>query len=149
MALPPLVPVSELEIAQELAPGALSGATLARAEQDLRRVSALIRAEAGRDWVDVDGVTITAPEDVLAVALEAALRVHKNPDGYSGESLDGYAYTRAQGADVGVGVYLTDAEKAIVRRAAQGRSGPLTGTVRTPSAYTDAVSDERALWGLE
>lgn len=149
MSLPPLVPVSELEIALELDEGSLDGAPLARAEQALRRVSALIRAEAGKTWVDADGVTITAPEDVLSVALEATLRPYRNPEGQASESVGDYAVTFAQTGDP-IGFYLSDEDKRIVRRAALGVAGPgFSGSIRTPSAYPDPAADGVNLsWGL-
>lgn len=147
MALPPLVPVADLETLLGVAVGSLSGVDLARAEANLRDASSLIRAE-GKDWVDADGVTITAPEQVLTVARAAALRPYRNPDGFQGENVGDYGWQAAQGS---VGVYLSDEEKRIIHEAASGGRKNTIGTVRTPSAMFDpleGVTDPAAWWLL-
>ncbi|GAA4981255.1 hypothetical protein [Actinopolymorpha pittospori] len=133
MALPSLAPVSALEVRLGVDVGSLAGADLARAEADLADASALVRNEAGCDWVAVDGVTITAPDPVVAVVVRAALRSYRNPDGYQGENLGGsYSYQYAQGE---TGVYLTADEIRVVQLAARGAgTGGLT-TVRVLPAY--------------
>ncbi|TDC33455.1 hypothetical protein [Micromonospora sp. KC213] len=132
MSLPPLAPVAELERRLGLAPGTLAGTDLVRAGVALEDASALVRAEAGTDWVAEDGVTITAPPVVATVVLAAALRAYRNPDGYSGESVGDYAYQYAREA---TSMYLTAAEVTIVQRAAGKLAGSGVYTVRTPSAY--------------
>lgn len=151
MALPPLAPVSSLETRLGLAAATLSGVDLARAEAALGDASALIRAEAGKDWVGPDLVTITAPDAVVTVCLHAALRPYRNPDGFSGESVGDYSYQYAATGDP-VDVYLSDEEKRVVRRAALGTAGPgFSGSIRVPSAYGDfrAVDPALYFWGLE
>lgn len=150
MALPPLAPVSALETRLGLAAGSLSGVDLARAGAALDDVSALVRDAAGKDWVDVDGVTITAPAGAVTVTVQAALRSYRNPEGYAGESVGDYSWQLVQNGDFGVGVYLTPGEKAIVRRAALGTTGPFLGTVRVPSAFDNPTQpDPLSLsWGL-
>lgn len=141
MTLPPLAPVSALEVRLEVAVGSLNGAALTRAEACLDDTSALIRDEAGKDWVALDGVTITAPAAVVVVATQVAKRTYSNPDGYTSESVGDYSW-QANGA---AGLYLTTGESRIVRRAARGRSAGSASDVRTPSAYGDYT--EPGIWG--
>lgn len=77
--------------------------------------SDLVRLEAGKTWATPEAT----PGAVRAVVLRVVERAIRNPDGFSAESDGDYSYQRTQ---VEPGVYLTDAERAILRRAA-GRSG--------------------------
>ena len=143
MATPSLAPVSALETRLGLAAGTLSGADLARAEADLADASALIRAEAGKTWVDADGVTITAPEVVVTVCVRAAKRSFQNPEDLIGENVGDYGTQRRE-----TGVYLSDQEKEIVRKAAVSNGGSYD--VQTPSAYAVTGTDPALyFWGLE
>lgn len=81
--------------------------------------SALVRDEAGRTWIDSDGGPLAVPGSVRAVVLRVVDRAVRNPDGFSAESDGDYSYQRTQ---VEPGVYLTDADRAILRRAV-GRTG--------------------------
>jgi hypothetical protein len=147
VSLPPLAPVSALETRLGLGQGTLAGADLARAEAALGDVSALVRTEAGSPLVDPDGVTIAAPEAILAVTLAVALRVYLNPEGYQGESVEGYSWQAPQGA---VGLILTDDETAAIRNAVAGSTAGgyvSLGSVRTPSAYDSAAAAPFDIWG--
>lgn len=90
----------------------LAAGERARALAALDDASALVRQEGAQDWVD-DGGVPNPPGAVAAVVLAAALRTFRNPEGLSSETIDDYTYRRA---GVEPGVYLTDTEKAIVRR---------------------------------
>lgn len=150
MSLPALAPVSGLEVRLGLAVGSISGADLARAQAALVDVSAIVRQEAGMDWIDPDDPTaVITPDTVAAVVLQAVKRAYENPENLSQESLGGdYASTKSL-----VGIYLTEDEKTIVRIAADGGRKNITGTVRTPSAYFDPkqgfADPGLLLWGLE
>lgn len=131
--LPPLAPVSALEIRLGQPVGALAGEDLARAEANLDDVSSLIRQIADLDWVE-DGIS-TAPHSVQVVCVRAALRVYLNPEGMQSENFAGaYSYSKPQTDQQG---YLTEEEIAIVKQAARDDGGgrPTAYTVRTPSAY--------------
>jgi hypothetical protein len=137
VSLPPLAPVSAIEIRLGLEEGSLADLDLARAEAALVDVSSLVREIAGKDYVALDLVTITAPDPVVTVTVQAALRTYRNPDGFASESLGGGAYGYAYAPGL-VGVYLSEDEVGIVRRSANGRRS--TGGVyslRTPSAYSE------------
>jgi len=90
----------------------------ARAEAALDDASALVREEGRPDWTSQ-----TVPQAVVAVVLTAALRVMRNPEGFASEQIGAYSYQRAYGE--ALGVYLSDAEKAIVRRYRNTRSAGL------------------------
>lgn len=85
----------------------------------LEDASALVREYAGRSWIDSDGNPTVVPGTIRAVVLRVVERAVRNPDGFSAESDGDYSYQRT---NVEQGVYLTDAEKQLVRRAA-GRTG--------------------------
>lgn len=148
MSLPLLAPVSGLEIRLGLTAGTLSGADLARAEAALGDVSALIRDEARTNWIDpTDPTAVVTPDQVVTVVYQAVQRKYGNPDDLIQENL-GRDYASARST---VGIYLTDEEKRIVRRAAAGGS---TYDTRTPSAYFDPTAFGTAdpglyFWGLE
>lgn len=56
---------------------------------------------------DVDNI----PARVRAITLEVAARAHRNPNGYSSETVDDYTYRRDSETRQ-AGIYLTDAELA-------------------------------------
>jgi hypothetical protein len=133
MTLKALAEVSALELRLGLEIGSLQGADLARANASLEDASSLVRAEAGKPWLD--GNTVTAPAQVVTIVIKAALREYKNPDGFSSEQIGDYSYRTD---NVG-GVYLTEDERRIVRMAA-GTGGAGMGTIRTPSEYYDPTT---------
>lgn len=94
-------------------------AEIGRVTALLDDASELVRLEAGRTWVDDDGNPLPIPGAVRMVVLRMVDRAIRNPDGFSAESDGDYSYQRTQ---VEPGIYLTDAERAILRRAT-GRTG--------------------------
>ena len=143
MSLPSLATVEALQV--RLGGQPLSGADLDRARAALDDVSALVRLEAGLDWVAADGVTITAPAAVVTVVLAAAQRGYRNPDGFQGETVGPYSYQYGQGE---TSAYLTPTERRIVKNAASaaGRGGVYT--IRTPSAYESPAGVADGGWRL-
>lgn len=120
MSLPAL---ASLEALSDRTPGGIGEDDETRAQAALDDASALIRAEAGDDWVtDDDPPELdedALPDVVVTVCCAAARRALVNPDGVTQESLDGYSTSyRNDSADV----YLTKAERRLVRSAA-GRGG--------------------------
>ena len=114
----------------------LEGADLGRAVAVLEDVSALARDVAGRTWLTETG-TLAAdlPNTVKAVVLKSAERAMRNPDGYSAESGGDYSYQRVGVQD---GVYLTEREEKLIRRAI-GRSGLWTQPVTRGDEYYTTV----------
>lgn len=128
MSLPPLAGVRDLEyrVGREF-----SDNELPRATAVLEDASSLIRDVAGRDWVDEDGALSGVPSSIRSTCLKVAERSIRNPGGYSSESAGDYTYQRNSAAD---GVYLTEREEAIIRRAI-GRSGLWTQPVERGDTF--------------
>lgn len=104
----------------------------------LEDASALVRDEAGRTWIDpTTGALTGVPGSIRAVVLRMVERAVRNPQGFSSESAGDYSYQRN---NVDQGVYLTDAERAIIRRAC-GRTGLWTQPV------TRGDADMQTVWG--
>lgn len=98
-----------------------------RVEALLDDISAIVRTEAGVDWIDPETGELTdVPAVVRAVVLRVAERVMRNPQGFRSESAGDYSYQRPE---AGIGLELTPAELRLIRRAV-GRTGlwnqPLT-----------------------
>ncbi len=97
-----------------------------RAVAVLDDVSSLARDVAARTWLDTtDTILEGLPATVRAVVLKAAERAMRNPDGFSAESGGDYSYQRTGVQD---GVYLTEREEKLIRRAI-GRTGLWTQPV--------------------
>lgn len=110
--LPALASLSALEARLGVT---LADADVERASAALDDASALIRAEAGTDWVDDEGALTDVPPVVEQIALAVAYRAFRNPDAFTQTSLGdaSVAYDRSgQSA-----VYLTRDERRAVRRA--------------------------------
>jgi hypothetical protein len=135
MTLLSLAAISDLEVRLGLSVGDLQDANLARAQAALDDTSALVRAEAGKTWLDAGGLTVTAPAEVITIVIKATLREYKNPDSFTSEQLGDYSYR----TDAVGGVYLTEDERRIIR-AASGTASHGLWTVRTPSAYNENPS---------
>ncbi|UVK59026.1 head-to-tail adaptor [Microbacterium phage Cen1621] len=130
--LPPAL--SALERRLGLPEGSLDGPDKARAEDALADAVTLVLAEVAPTLADK--WRAAAPEVVELVVLTAARRGYENPRGINQETLLGHTV----GLSESTGVYLTARELQQVRRAATGRrkATGYVGSIRTPSAYTDA-----------
>lgn len=118
MPLPPLAQPEELayRLGREF-----TDAELPRVEAALDDVSALVRGEAGRSWVDPEtGLVTGVPDSIRTVVLRVAERLMRNPQGFRSESAGDYSFQRYDADDAGP--YLTDREIAIIRKAL-GRTG--------------------------
>jgi len=126
--LPPLASLEALSLRLGVT---LAGAEADRAGAILDDASALVRSEAGRDWVDDEGALADVPAVVESVTLAVAYRAFRNPDGVSQTSLGdaSISYDRGDGQ---AAVYLTRDERRSVRRAA-GTSA--IGTVELASPW--------------
>ncbi|HVL82689.1 MAG TPA: Gp19/Gp15/Gp42 family protein [Pseudonocardia sp.] len=133
----PLADVHELEARLGRV---FTGEETARAAALLDDASALVRDEAGLTWVGDDGLLTVVPAAVRAVVLKAAERAARNPDGFRSESAGDYSYQRG---DAEPGVFLTDAERRIVRRSV-GRGGLWTQpTTRGDDEFTTVWVDDQ------
>ena len=117
----------------------LSSVELDRARAVLEDASALVREEVGYTvWIDADtGVLDEAlvPASVRAIVLRAAERAMRNPGGFSAESAGDYSYQRT---GVQMGVYLTEGEQRLLRRATN-RSVLWTQPITRGDDYADMV----------
>jgi hypothetical protein len=137
MTLPSLAQVSELEKRLGLDFGSLSGLDLERAEAALSDASALVRAEAGRDFFDIATGLVVAPDVIVTIATRSAIRAYRNPEGVVSESLGGaYQFSYAPGE---TSVYLTDDERRIIKSMGGGFR---SASPRTPSAYGEPGSSD-------
>lgn len=117
----------------------------------LSDASAFVIDVAGKDWTvidpDDDSVSLEdVPAMVVIVVCEAARRAFENPAGLQSETMGDYTW-RAQltGAST-TGVFLTSAERAIVRRAAgKFGFGSVTMTSQLPTPVLDPLLG--SYWG--
>lgn len=133
MSLPALADLEAL--AARIFPSGIDEAEEPRAQAALDDASALIRAEAGQDWVTAgDPVALSddLPDVAVTVCLAAARRALVNPDGVVSETIQGYATN--YGNDSG-DVYLTRAERRLIRRASGLGTVGVQRTTRTEYDY--------------
>ena len=117
----------------------LSGVDATRAESAIRDASAIVRTEAGENWVDVNGDLTEVPEAIVAITMAVARRSWENPSGKTTTSEGIGQYTEANGwANASADVYLKASEKAIIR-AVTGRSGGV-GTLSTTRGHLETPS---------
>lgn len=93
-----------------------------RAEAVLSAATGLVSGYAGKDWTTVD-----APADVVAIAVQVAARVWRNPSGAIQWTKG--PFSERYGDDAAFGLFLTDEEKATLNRYRTSASG--LGTIST------------------
>jgi hypothetical protein len=145
--LPPLAAVEDLvaRLGSEITDGSSDQARAAAALED---VSAFIREEAHKLWLDPDDPTVAAPPAVIrTIALRVAERSYRNPEGFSSESAADYSYQR-NGATGEGGLYFTERELKQIRRAA-GRTGMWTQQVTRGDLYAQGTRWMEDSFGLE
>lgn len=118
MVLPAFATVEELAFR---IPGGIATEDVDRAEAALADASALIRAEAGKTWVNDLNELSGVPDAIVAVTIAASRRALTNPDGVASETVPDYSRTFAA-TSLSADIYLTKGERRVVLRAA-GRSG--------------------------
>ena len=126
MTLPALANAADVEVRVGRA---FTPEELARATAILRDVSAVIRMEAGSDFVDEDD-ELAVPDAVRAVALLVARRAFMNPRGVTSNQIGGYS--ERVHSDEAMGIFLAPVEKRMLRNA-MGRA--TSGTIAVPQAY--------------
>lgn len=132
--LPPLATVAALGLRLGTT---LAGADAERAAAVLDDASALIRGEAGTDWVDGEGALSSVPAVVEAISLAVAYRAFRNPDGVSQTSLGDASVSYDRGT-AQAAVYLTRDERRAVRRAAGTTAA---GAIELVSPWAMPASD--------
>lgn len=134
-----MLPLADITDLEDRLGRIFTGEEATRVVALLDDASALVRDEAGLTWIDPDTNLLTVvPGSIRAVVLRAAERAVRNPDGFSAESAGDYSYQRT---NVEPGVYLTDAERRIVRKAL-GRSSLWTQPVTRGDQYLQTVWGE-------
>ena len=136
MALPAFASLADLDVR---IPGGVSTDEVPRATAALDDASALIRAEAGKTWVNESNQLADVPDVVVAVTLAAARRAMTNPDGLASESVEDYSRSFSQ-SSTSLDVYLTRGERRVVRRAAG-----LTGLWTLSTTRSDVATDVPAI----
>lgn len=109
MALPALANVNDLAawVGQDITDDARALAVLSAA-------SALVRGETGQTWVNDSGSLADVPEDVAAIVVQVAGRVWANPSGAIQWTRG--PFSERYSDDAALGLFLTDAERAILSR---------------------------------
>lgn len=111
-------------------PGGVSGdADTARAQAALDDASTLVRAVAGKTWVDDNNELEDVPDVVFTVTVRAALRAFVNPSGVQQQSTGPFSESYANSSS---DVYLTNKEQDMIRSAAAGGSGGIYGIDTAP-----------------
>lgn len=110
-----------------------------QAEARLADASAIVRAYAGRTWLDDDNQLEDVPADIPGVVASMVERATLNPAGTTQETAG--PFSRSFGSDAAARLYLTKMEKLVVRAAA-GRLSvgalPVTrGDLETPAVRDD------------
>jgi hypothetical protein len=116
-----------------------------RARALLDFASALIRTEAGVDWVDEDDELDGVPDIVRFVCCKVVERVLSNPTGLQAESVVNY---RAEYGNASSDLYLTKQERRLVRKAAGKLAVAAVGTTRN-ELETPEVREFDYDWDLD
>jgi hypothetical protein len=130
MSLPPLASVETFE--------SFAGRDINtdRAAALLDFASALIRAEAGVDWVDDNNDLSGVPDVIPFICCKVVERAVSNPEGLTAESVVNY---RAEYGNSSSDLYLTKQERRLVRKAA---GTALITTVELESPYRKYDPDD-------
>jgi len=116
-----------------------------RARALLDFASALIRVEAGVDWVDDEGNLDGVPDVARFVCCKMVERSLTNPDGLRSESVVGY---RAEYSNASSDLYMTKQERRLVRKAAGKLAVAAVGTTRN-ELETPEVREFDYDWDLD
>lgn len=87
-----------------------------QAQAALDDASALVRSEAGLDWVDEYGdLEIPLPDIAVSITLAVAGRVLQNPQGFSQATVGDSSVSYSREGNAG-SLYLTKSERSALRR---------------------------------
>jgi hypothetical protein len=121
MSLPALASLSDLQALM----GEVKDWDRARALLDF--ASALVRTEAGEDWVDEDDELDGVPTIITMVVCKVVERSLSNPTGLTAESVVSY---RAEYGNSSSDLYLTKQERRLVRKAVSKTGVSVMGVTR-------------------
>lgn len=137
MARPALATLDDLERLL----GAISNEDQAQAR--IEQASELVRAFAGVDWLNANQDDVeNVPGAIPGVVIGIVERAVGNPDGVTAnsETAGPFARSFSFGQDAASRIYLTDADKRIIRHAVSGQPGVFTisttrGILETPGPW--------------
>lgn len=104
-----------------------SDADTKRAGLCLRTASALVRAEAGRTWLDDDGTLADVPEAAWTVTLYCASRIYDNREATTSQRIDDHQESWKVDE---AGAFLTASEKRMLAPLSASRFGGI-GVIST------------------
>ena len=110
--MPSLASVADLEVLA----GAIATGDEAKAQARLDYASALVRAEAGVDWVNADGDELEdVPAAIVSVVVAMVERAWTNPNGAVQRAAG--PFSESYGTAAADRIYLTRADRKIIRAA--------------------------------
>jgi hypothetical protein len=137
MSMPSLASVADLEaVVGDIA----SGADTTKAQARLDYASALVRAEAGVDWVNADGDELEdVPASISMVVVAMVERAWTNPNGAVQRAAG--PFSESYGTAAADRIYLTKSDRKIIRAAAGalqiGTVAMTRGVLETPTVVYD------------
>lgn len=139
MARPSLADITELE-ARLGSTFTDPSAVLTQAEARLADASEIVRAYAGKTWLtdDESALADDVPGAIPGVVASMVERATRNPGGITQETAG--PFSRSFGSDAATRLFLTAAEKSVVRAAA-GRLGIATLSTTRGPLETACLSD--------
>ena len=105
----------------------------------LADASAIVRAYAGRDWVD-DGALSGVPEGIPGLVAMMVIRALRVPEGVTQETTGNYSVTYSSYASDRL--YLTRTDKAFIRKVSSGSTGAFSISTYGAVGYLGAEDDE-------
>lgn len=133
----PLATVTDLE--ERLGEPFATSAAGIQAYARLQDASEIVRAYAGATWLDDDGDLADVPPAVAGVVCAMVERAVRNPGGITQETAG--PFSRSFGADAATRLWLTKAERSVVRSAI-GRAGVAPLATTRGDLETSPVLDE-------
>ena len=144
MARPALADITELQARLGYT---LTGTQVAQANARLADASEIVRAYAGKTWLNADETAVVEdlPGSIPGVVASMVERATRNPDGATQETAG--PFSRSFGSDASARLFLTAGEKSVIRAAA-GRVGiGALSTTRGP-LETACIADGYYVEGL-
>lgn len=120
----------------------------AQAVSLLERASAIVRAFAGRTWLDEDGALLDVPDDVPGVVVSMVERATRNVEGLTSEQTGPFG--RSWSSEAAQRLYLTSLDKLVIRASSGGNGLGVITTTRGPLETASLADDwdlpEAVIW---
>lgn len=127
-----LITVEQLEARLKLE---FTGTALAQAEALIADASALARQVAR--WTEAEPTSV--PATVVGVVAQMVRRALENPGELAAENMGTYGYQAQQSSPSGGSIYVTRAERRIIREAAER---PAVITISSDTGLSDPLASE-------